>query len=70
MALFRITMIGCKVFYVEADTQPEALEDPAIEDEGSFCHTKVDWEHDETRAEQVYEKEAARIIRQHPKLIL
>lgn len=68
--LFEITMTAFKTFFVEAESQAEALESVIVEDESSSMCGDVDWEHEETRAVAVGPQRSEQIRAQRPKEIL
>lgn len=51
MPFFEITITGTKQFFVEADTEAEALEHEIVADEMSCCGD-IEWETDEASAKQ------------------
>lgn len=50
MALYEITIKGTKTFYIEADTQEQALESPVVHDEMSGSMGDFEWEASEGEA--------------------
>ena len=57
--LFKITIEAFKQFYVEAETQEDAFNHIAVEDEKNTRFSgDFDWEHDGTDAEEVPEEQA------------
>lgn len=70
MPLYEIKMYATKTFYVDADSQQEALNEEAVEDERDFFDGQVDWEHCETEAVLVHKQTESHIREVCPKLIL
>lgn len=68
--LIEITIVAFKTFYVEAESEDDALSHPAVDDETRFSFGDFDWEHDETTAKEMDEKAAAHIRTHHPKKIV
>ena len=65
--LFEITIEAYKHFYVQAESEEDALEMEVVDDETSFHFGKADWEHESTRADEVDSGRAKHI---DPKRIL
>jgi len=70
MKLFEITMTAYKTFYVEAETQEDALKHDAVDREQGSIGDHIDWDHNETTAEEIEPKRADFIRSRDAKLIL
>lgn len=68
MKLFEIQITAYKTFYVEAESQEDALEKDVVDDEqGRFGN--YDWEHDTTTARELGAIEARYVRDRHSKQI-
>lgn len=63
MKLFRIKLTAFKTFYVTARNQEQALLHQRVEEEGSSSG-EIDWNPNDTSAEELSDKQAYRIINQ------
>lgn len=68
MKLYQITLTASKTFYVEAESESAALEHECVND--SFYYDQVDYEHDETRVQELTAQDAEQTKARYPGLIL
>ena len=70
MGLFEITIIGSKTFYVEADTEEQALNNEIVSDEMTLITGEFEWEADTGSARLIIDAHESRIREIHNKLIV